>query len=82
MNQRTQILRFLESGKKLTRQRAINELGIFEAPARISELRNDFQIPIETTMIRVTNRYGRGVSVADCSITTIHNMKDSFERKG
>ena len=71
MNQRTQILRFLESGKKLTRQRAINELGIFEAPARISELRNDFQIPIETTMIRVTNRYGRGVSVAEWTLENV-----------
>lgn len=55
---------YLESGKTLTRLNAWSELGILEAPARISELRSCGYL-ISTTMIRVFNRYGEPVRVAE-----------------
>ena len=39
MNQKERLLDYLQSGKKLRRLDAWNELGILEAPARISEVK-------------------------------------------
>lgn len=62
-SQSDRIRAYLDSGKTLTRLNAWSELGILEAPARISELRHTY--PISTTMITVTNRYGESVRVAE-----------------
>jgi hypothetical protein len=59
------IIEYLDSGKILTRLNAWEELGILEAPARISELQKTY--PIKTTMISVINRYGKAVRIAQWS---------------
>lgn len=66
-NQKERILRFLQSGHKLTRLVSWSRLGVLEAPARISELRAEGH-PIRTKMIRVQNRYGEKVSIAEWSM--------------
>lgn len=67
MNQQDRILDYLQKGGKLTRLNSWNELGVIEAPARISELRAK-GYPIITQMITVTNRYGEKVRVARWSL--------------
>jgi hypothetical protein len=62
--QRERLIAFFDSGKTLTRLTAWAELGILEAPARISELRSA-NYPIITRMMTVTNRYGEAVRVAE-----------------
>lgn len=63
MTQRERILDYLSEGKELTRLNCWDQLGILEAPARISELRSQGH-PIVTEMIEVNNRYGEPVKVA------------------
>ncbi len=63
MTQQDRILEYLKSGNTLTRLNSWSELGILEAPARISELRSK-GYPIRTQMITVTNRYNERVRVA------------------
>lgn len=63
MSQRDRILAYLQSGKELTRLNAWDQVGSIEAPARISELRQQ-GYNIITTMIKVKNRYGETVRVA------------------
>jgi len=48
----------------LTRLNAWDELGVIEAPARISELRHEGHT-ILTTMKPVLNRYGESVRIAE-----------------
>lgn len=67
MTQKERIKEYLESGKILTRLNSWDELGILEAPARVTELRQD-GVPIKTKMISVTNRYGERTRVAQWSI--------------
>jgi acetyl-CoA carboxylase carboxyltransferase component len=67
MTQRERILNYLNDGKELTRLNCWDELGILEAPARISELRSEGHF-IVTDMIEVTNRYGETVKVAKWSM--------------
>ena len=62
-SQEERIRNYLDSGKTLTRLNAWSELGILEAPARISELRSTGYL-ISTAMISVTNRYGQTVRIA------------------
>lgn len=62
-NQRDRILEHLRSGKTLTRLNSFKELGVIEAPARISELRT-LGHDIQTTMITVKNRFDENVRVA------------------
>jgi len=63
MSQKQRILDYLQSGKVLTRLNSWNDLGILEAPARISELRA-VSWPIVTRMVTVKNRYGENVRIA------------------
>jgi len=67
MTQRERVREFLESGGKLTRLTAWDQLGILECPARISELRTE-GMEIITTRKVVTNRYNEKVSIAEWSI--------------
>ena len=67
MNQQERIICYLESGKTLSRLNAWQELGILEAPARISELRAKGHL-IKTTMKTVQNRYSEPVRIAHWSI--------------
>ncbi len=63
MSQKTRILQHLQEGRSLNRLDSWQELGVLEAPARISELRQDGH-PIVTQLQDVTNRYGEKVQVA------------------
>jgi hypothetical protein len=64
MTQAQRILDHLKSGRTLTRLNSWDDLGILEAPARVSELRA-MGHPIETKRRQVTNRYGNKVSIAE-----------------
>ncbi len=60
MNTKTQhgaILKYLKSGKKLTRDIAMNALGIWNLTARVSELRQA-GYDIADTWKRGSNRHG------------------------
>jgi len=70
MTQKQRIHEYLADGNTLTRLNAWDELGILEAPARISELRAS-GVPIKTTMVAVKNRYGEPVRVAEWSINLV-----------
>ena len=63
MSQRDRILDWLKSGKTLNRLNSWDQLGVIEAPARISELRAAGHV-IETKMVTVRNRYGEDVRIA------------------
>ena len=64
MTQQDRILEYLKEGKTLTRLNAWDQLGILEAPARISELRSK-GYGIKTGFKTVLNRYGEKVKIAE-----------------
>ena len=64
MTQQERILEYLKAGKTLTRLNAWDNLGILEAPARISELRNKGH-QIQTGFKTILNRYGEKVKIAE-----------------
>lgn len=63
MSQQDRILNYLQDGRVLTRLNSWTELGILEAPARISELRAKGH-QIETKMVPVRNRFDEIVKIA------------------
>ena len=67
MSQQKRILNYLEQGKTLTRLNSWDELGILEAPARISELRAAGH-QIHTDMVAISNKYGEKVRIAKWSL--------------
>jgi len=66
-SQADRLLEYLQTGRKLMRLKAWDELGILEAPARISELRRQGHL-IKTKMITVQNRFGDDVRIAEWSL--------------
>jgi hypothetical protein len=64
LTQSQRIHEYLADGNVLNRLDAWDELGVLEAPARISELRKR-GVPIQTRMVPVVNRYGETVRVAE-----------------
>ena len=67
MTQQERILEYLKEGKTLTRLNAWDNLGILEAPARISELRSKGH-QIQTGFKTILNRYGEKVKIAEWSL--------------
>jgi hypothetical protein len=67
MTQSERILDYLSQGKVLTRLNSWAELGIIEAPARISELRAKGH-DIKTQMVEVKNRYQETTRIAEWRI--------------
>ena len=63
MSQRDRVLQYLQNGGVLTRLNSFDQLGIIEAPARITELRQE-GYDIRTKRVTVKNRYGEKVSIA------------------
>ena len=63
MSQQKRILNYLEQGNELTRLNCWEQLGILEAPARISELRAEGH-KIHTEMVTINNKYGEKVRIA------------------
>ena len=62
-NQKEKVLAYLKSGKVLTRELAMTEMGVMNVTARIAELRND-GYTIHPNLKTHTNRYGDKVSSA------------------
>jgi hypothetical protein len=67
MSQQDRILNYLKDGRTLTRLNSWTELGILEAPARISELRAKGH-QIRTEMIPVRNRFDEVVKIAQWTL--------------
>jgi hypothetical protein len=67
MSQYKIMLKDLQEGKTLTRLICINKYGIFESPARITEMRND-GIDVKTKMVFVINANGKRVRVAQWTL--------------
>lgn len=63
VGQKARIYDWLKTGAELDRITALIELGVFEAPARICELR-ELGHDITTRMETVTNRYGEKTRIA------------------
>lgn len=63
-SQATQILKWLQSGKRLTPQDALREFGCFRLAARINDLRRD-GYDINTERKRVTSADGTQAIVAE-----------------
>ena len=63
MSQRDRILNHLTIYGSITDKEAEDLYGIRRTAARVHELRNS-GVPIETTMIKVKNRYGQIVTIA------------------
>lgn len=63
MSQQDRILAYLQEGRTLTRLNSWEQLGILEAPARISELRAKGH-QIHTRMVPVRNRFNEVVKIA------------------
>lgn len=61
--QKQRVLEWLKDGRPLTRLVAWDTLGVLEAPARVLELRREGW-PISTEMVKVRNRYGEVVRIA------------------
>jgi len=57
MNQKTQVKRYLESGKKITSLDAREKLGILDLPKRMSELR-EMRFEFKDRWKRVKTRFG------------------------
>ena len=64
MSQKSRVLNYLQTGRRLTRYNSWEELGIFEVPARICELRQEGH-DIKTNMHTIVNRFGEHVRVAE-----------------
>jgi len=71
-NQKEKVLEYLSSGKVLTRELAMVELGIMNVTARIAELRNE-GYTIHPNLTTHTNRYGDKVSSAAWTMDVIVN---------
>jgi hypothetical protein len=67
VSQAKRVLAYLKTGRVLTRRIALDELGIWEGPARVSELRRA-GYAINTVTEIVTNRFGDDVRVANWSM--------------
>ena len=63
MSQCKRILAYLKTGKTLTRRIALDELGIWESPARISELKQR-GANIKTQRVSVVDRFGEAAFIA------------------
>ena len=67
MSQYKIMLKALMNGHILTRQICLDDYGIYESPARITEMRGA-GIEINTRMVPVINRNGKRVRVAEWSL--------------
>jgi hypothetical protein len=67
MNQKERMLDYLQKNPTITSMEALNELGIFRAASRISELNQDGH-NISRRMITVKNKYNEKCSVAQYTL--------------
>lgn len=63
MTQRTEILEYFLTGQPLTSKQAIEQFGCTRLAAVVHHFREK-DIPIESTRITVTDRYGQSVRVS------------------
>lgn len=62
-SQCAQILEHLQAGKTITSYEAMQQYGCMRLASRISDLKSQ-DFPIEKVMVKVENRYGKTVRVA------------------
>jgi hypothetical protein len=67
MSQYKIMLKALQEGKTLTRKNCMYDFGIFESPARITEMRKA-GIDVHTKMVSVINANGKRVRVANWTL--------------
>ncbi len=65
--QTMRVLRWLETGNRLTQSEAMDSLGVLRLASRIDELRQE-GYDIETKMIAVLNRYGERCRIASYAL--------------
>jgi len=75
-SQKKRVLQYLKEGNTLRRIDSWDLLGMFEAGARITELRQEGH-NIKTTMIPVKNRYGQTVHIAHWTYEGFTPIKES-----
>ncbi|MBT4079676.1 MAG: hypothetical protein HOE82_03595 [Gammaproteobacteria bacterium] len=63
MNQNEWVLRYLQTGKRLTARDALQTFGVMRLAARILDLK-DSGYEIRREMVEVNNRFGATVKVA------------------
>ncbi len=64
MTQQERVMHYLENGYKLDRMSALNDLGVVELPARITELRQK-GIPIQKRNKTVNTRFAGATTVKE-----------------
>jgi hypothetical protein len=65
-----QVMQGLKSGRSITSNQAIDELGCTRLSAVIFRLRNDYDLQITDNLIAVKNRNGRTVKIARYKLIT------------
>lgn len=70
MNQREQILDYLQRFETITPMQAYSDLGITKLATRISEMRRRDGVEFNIEMIKGKNRYGRPMRYAKYSLKT------------
>lgn len=78
--QRDYIIAYLMTGRVLTRSKTVYLMHFFEAPARISELKQ-MGYPIRTAEVKITTRLGRSSKVAIWYLDTVWMEKNVELRK-
>ena len=68
MNQREQILDYLQRFETITPMQAYSDLGITKLATRISEMRRRDGVEFNIEMIKGKNRYGRPMRYAKYSL--------------
>jgi hypothetical protein len=69
MTQEKRLLNYLQQGNKITRLKALTELGIFELSSRIVALQKQGYVFIKNRIV-VNNQFGEKCSIVEYSLET------------
>jgi arginine repressor len=58
----------LLKGERLTQERALNEYGIMRLASRIHDIRKEYGLKVNVTLIPVKNRFGEVREIAEYSL--------------
>lgn len=62
------VLRYMQTQGSITRAQAMADIGVANLPAVIDDLRHKVGVPIKTSIVKGTNRYGEKITYAKYSI--------------
>lgn len=62
------VLRYMQTQESITRAQAMADIGVANLPAVIDDLRHKVGVPIKTSIVKGTNRYGEKITYAKYSI--------------